>query len=153
MIPSSLQSLDRVEWIPVNRLSEIILELSGLKDSRLAQRSHGASIPVFHAVNTSPCSWSSLLPAITSSLSQKIEMVTWSRWLSKLQDSQGLADVANNPAIKLLDFYEQVDSKGKAGLALPMLETAVTRTHSPTLSRLSPVNEDWMLAWMKQWRF
>jgi hypothetical protein len=134
-------------------VSKVIIELAGLQDDEADAPINNQSIPVFHTVNPASCSWSDLLPTIVSSLGSSVKVVDWSTWLAALQASQETSDPSQNPAIKLLDFYEQADSKGRAGLELPRLETDVTAQRSRTLREVEKVGSAWMETWMRQWNF
>ena len=58
-------------------------------------------------------------------------------------------DVAKNPGIKLLEWFEQM----KAGGEEAELETVETAKKSETLSGLTAVGPEWMEIWLKQWNF
>ena len=58
-------------------------------------------------------------------------------------------DVAKNPGIKLLEWFEQM----KAGGEEAELETVETERRSETLKGLEAVGPEWMEIWLKQWNF
>jgi hypothetical protein len=150
MVPSTLSSLDRVNWIPVNHVAKIVIELAGLcgKQDVVAPC---PSMSIFHGVNPFVRSWSSLVHIVASSLGSDIAVVPWMEWLSALEASERGPYSEKNPGIKLLDFYKNVDKAGTLNLQLPVLETKITQVKSDTLRTLGPVKEDWMSQWMKQW--
>ncbi|KAH8881459.1 acetyl-CoA synthetase-like protein [Thozetella sp. PMI_491] len=152
MIPSTLSSLDRVDWLPVNYVSKIVMELAGLSENSECAGLN-SSFSIFHGVNPCTTSWSTLLPAITSSLESEIAVVPWSTWLSALEASEEQGNLEQNPGIKLLDFYRNIDRAGASGLELPILETTMAKMKSETMKALDPVKDDWMRQWMKQWAF
>ena len=152
MIPSSLPSLDQVQWLPVNILAQIILDLVHLT-ADADRPDASSSIRVLHTVNPETCSWSELLPAITRYLGDTVKVVSFPTWLEALRETQDSSDPNLNPAVKLLDFYEQAERMGKAGLELPILETSTTQSQSRTLRDVGRVNGAWMEMWMKQWSF
>ena len=53
------------------------------------------------------------------------------------------------PAVKLLDFYEDLSNGG--GMA--DLEVKETMKHSKTMAELEPVTEVLMEKWLKEWDF
>lgn len=151
MLPESLSSLDRIDWVPVDKTAHIILELGQLGETGRA--SSDTTMPVFHVVNPSTCSWSSLLPSIQSCLGPFVSTVPWRTWLDALEASEQRGDLEQNPGVKLLDFYRGVGQAGDAGLELPVLETKVSQMKSQTLRSLGPVKGEWMKQWMEQWKF
>ena len=63
--------------------------------------------------------------------------------------------MSDNPAIKLLSFFDELRDKA---VRLPharsaMLDTRETAKVSPTLKQLEKVSTEWMKLWMKQWAF
>ncbi len=153
MLPDSLPSLNRIDWLPVNLLSQIVVELAGLDSVPLATSTPSKPMTIFHAVNPSTTPWSTLIPAIASSLGPSVEVVPWGQWFKALQESQEKTDIKLNPGLKLLDFYEGADRMGKEGLEVPVLETVVTLSRSKSLGEVGAVSVEWMKEWMGQWGF
>lgn len=151
MLPESLSSLNRIDWVPVDKTAKTILELRQLGET--GRVSSDTGMPVFHIVNPSTCSWSSLLPSVQSCLGPSVSTVSWKTWLDALEASEQRGDLGQNPGVKLLDFYRGVDQAGDAGLELPVLETKVSQMKSQTLRSLGPITEGWMRQWMDQWNF
>ena len=146
MIPESLGAMNTVDWIPIDILSNIIVELALLRDS-----SPGLSC-VYHTVNPRTSTWDSLLPTAQHHLGNSPKIVPFAAWLKALkQSSSTTKDVSLNPAIKLLDFFENLQRNEHR--PPPSLETAVTVESSKTLAQLGPVQAEWMERWMKQWNF
>lgn len=137
----------------MNVLSKIIVELIRCQRDGSVGKITDGSIPVYHAVNPTSSSWPDLLPTVSPFLGQSVKIVDWSTWLAALQGSQETTDPAGNPAIKLLDFYEQAGNKAEMGLALPRLETKIATQHSKTLREVEKVGSIWMETWMRQWNF
>ena len=169
-IPNSLGAMHNIEWIPIDILSQIIIELFTHKNNNNNNsREHPTS--VYHLVNPSPTTWPTLLPTVQEHLinnnnnnnnnnsagqsSKPIEPVPLAEWTQRLQKSaaSGLQDLASNPAIKLLDFFRDTIPPSDNGRVFPTLDTTVAKQHSPTLARLGPVKPEWMKLWMEQWRF
>ncbi|KAA6414504.1 MAG: hypothetical protein FRX48_01253 [Lasallia pustulata] len=146
MIPESLGAMNTVDWIPIDILSKIIVELALLRDS-----SPGSS-RVYHTVNPRTSTWDSLLPTVDHHLGNNPKIVPFAAWLKALkQSSSTTKDVSLNPAIKLLEFFENLQRNEHR--PPPTLETAVTVKSSKTLAQLGPVQAEWMERWMKQWNF
>ena len=95
-------------------------------------------------------SWKDLVPAITKHFDGKIEPVSFKAWLEALQaTASGIDDVAKNPGIKLLHFFEQMEMSG----AEIELETEQTVKRSPAMGQLEAVGPEWMQIWLRQWDF
>ncbi len=130
-------------------------------DLVLANAAATPTIHHYNLVNPTPGVWSTLLPTITqyftktttTAQNNPIEPVPFPAWLSALRASAALGteDVAKNPGIKLLDFYEGMDAGGSDAEA--MLETDVTARTSASMRDLTPVGDEWMGIWLKQWGF
>jgi hypothetical protein len=152
MVPSTLTSMDRVDWLPVNHTAQIVVELAGLSDDQ-ETRPPPVSVEIFHGVNSSYRSWSSLVQTVASSLGPGMSVVPWQDWLAALEASAQKEDLIKNPGIKLIEFYKNANKAEGMGLQLPLLETTTTQLRSETLRTLGPVTEDWMRQWMRQWKF
>ncbi|CAK7214640.1 hypothetical protein SBRCBS47491_002214 [Sporothrix bragantina] len=148
-LPSTLASLDRVDWLPVDRAARIMVELMAPS---------GAGIPdalVYHVVNPHTVSWSSLVPTVAAGLGLNLEtdVVPWEDWVGSLWASQFGGDDERNPAVSLQSFYQRLSEAAKAGRQLPILETTISQQRSPTLRSMEAISPAWMTAWMKQWAF
>ena len=147
VLPESLVTMNDIDWIPIDLLSTIIAELA----------LHSASAPgtktqVFHTVNPSIVSWNSLLPDIQNELGQDVKVVPFKKWLQTLKASAREATTEEtleaNPAVKLIDFYEDLLDDGNR---IPKLETKETEKASPGLRAVGPVQGEWMVKWIRQW--
>ncbi|MCJ1280878.1 hypothetical protein MMC26_000195 [Xylographa opegraphella] len=146
-IPTTIPGQDTVPWVPVDATARIIVELV-LSDAE--ETSSSAWTRHYNLVNPHRSSWEALIPTIIKSLGENIEPVSFSEWFDALQASAGKSeDVAKNPAIKLLEWFEQM----KAGAEEPELETVETAKRSETLRALTAVGPEWMGIWLKQWNF
>ncbi|KAF2085480.1 acetyl-CoA synthetase-like protein [Saccharata proteae CBS 121410] len=139
MLPDSIGSMDIVDWIPVDLLARVVIDLM---HHDLAQPT--VFTTVNHLVNPKHGSWRSLLPTVQRQLDPSPKVVPTQQWVEAVQKSASMpdADANKNPAIKLLDFYENMAA-----------ETRETCERSGTLKEMPSVTEDWMGKWMEQWRF
>ena len=158
-IPSSLGSANEINWIPVDILAQIITEL--FLDSDI----HSSSSPtttritqIFHLTNPSSITWDVLLPIIQTHLSetqnqnQNLPTTRLQTWVQHLQASAAnLQNLTNNPAVRLLDFYESISRENAP--KFPKLDITNAKQRSPTLAALGPVRGDWMKLWLRQWGF
>ena len=73
-------------------------------------------------------------------------------WLEAVQaraESEG--NITNLPVIKVLDFFENLSQQvSKSDQAL---DTSEAMKESETMARLTPVNDQWVRIWMRQWGF
>ncbi len=146
-LPATLGKVDTVDWIPVDLLGRSIVELATAAPEDATPG--GAS--VYHAVNPQSTTWSQLVHVVAESLKESgVEVVPLGEWLDALRQSGGAsADFARNPALKLIDFCE--DMLGDEPPVL--LETGAAAAASETLVSVGPVQEAWMENWMQQWNF
>ncbi|MCJ1251933.1 hypothetical protein MMC30_009171 [Trapelia coarctata] len=149
-IPESLGPMGTIEWIPVDLLAQIILELFNSP----APLDPETPTQVFHIVNASPTDWTALLPTIISHLGDTIETVPLPTWMSRLRArADETKDLEKYPAVKLLGFLEGMAAGEKAGRVFPIMETERARKGSETLRGLGAVSGEWMGLWMGQWGF
>ena len=147
MIPSTLGPLEDLDWVPVDIVSDITIELL------FAEQRQGSTI-YNHIVNPRSVSWSTLLPAIQRQLGKDIRTVSLADWVKamKATGDTGL-DIAKIPAFKLLSFFSDLSEKSihlpKARVAT--LDVRCTLKRSKTLSTLGPIENEWIDLWIKQW--
>lgn len=143
MIPESLGGLQKIDWIPIDVVATILMELAlGQNPGR----------EVYHAINPKTTAWEALLPCIQAELGTDIKRVPLATWIKALRGSSNSSttqeDLAANPAVKLVEFYEGLLS---AEIQAPQFETVETEKASTTLRDLGPVKEEWMVRWIRQW--
>lgn len=169
--------MDIINWVPVDILSEIILELSGVaqcpvpspdklshvgnggkKDSLLDSKYQrtprkNSAVSVYHAVNPHDVSWSEFVPTVADLVGvSSANIVPWNQWVDALRMSEHGADLETNPGVKLLDFFESLSSQdGENDGMMPPLATKVSTARSKTMASLNPVGTEWMVQWLKQW--
>ena len=148
VIPYTLSGLETVDWIPIDILSDIITELAIQPPTAL-----GPGGKTYHAANPSTSAWAALLPSVLNALGPTVKPVSLPEWVKKLRASIKTAtskdDLAINPAVKLMDFYEGLLSRGSS---VASLETRETEKASQTLRDLGPVRGEWMAKWIEEWK-
>ena len=150
-LPRSLGSLDIVDWVPVDLLAKALTELA-VRTTSSVQDGDDASALIFHAANPHQATWNKLVPAVAHSLPDDVEVVTLETWVQALRESAAKQNhEAQNPAVKLVDFFEDVSAKSEG--SSPLLDTKRASAVSETLADLEPINEEWMANWMRQWHF
>lgn len=137
-LPDKLMDVD---WIPANVLANIILEL--------AHRDH-EGIQTYNLINPHSRDWKTLVPAMQERMGGKV--VSLREWIELLKavDADNKAEVAAKPALKILDWFGDVEaglSSGKEGLRYA---TANGTEASKTMRELGPVSEEWMGHWLME---
>ena len=155
--------MDLVDWIPVDLLGNIIVELAGAAELHYELKNGfreidiepSDTIPVYHAVNPEFSMWADIVPVVHNSLGKSnVEIVTWSEWVDALSKSQhSTADITQNPGLKLLNFFEALKCDADAGLMSPRMDSERSEMKSGGLAGLKPVGSKWMEIWLGQWAF
>ena len=140
LLPRDLPSVD---WIPINHLAKIILEVA-CSDYKSEKNEI-----TYNLVNPRSASWESLLETIQGQLGSGIEIVPFTRWLAALEGAQDTQNMKLMPALKLLGFFQElkVDRRVVKYEMKRVLET------SKSMAQLEPVNTEWMNVWLEQWGF
>ncbi|KAL4979073.1 hypothetical protein BDW66DRAFT_117215 [Aspergillus desertorum] len=153
IVPESLGGM-AVDWIPVDTLANIILEI-------LTTRLYGthtgskADAAFFHLTNPTRTPWSSLLPSILSSLSTSAVPVTatpFTIWLNELEKikSPTDSDISDKPALKLLPFFRGLASGETLSAEI---DTVKAQGASRIMASLKGVDGALMENWIQQWGF
>jgi thioester reductase-like protein len=166
-VPDSLgMDLSRIDWIPVDVLAEILLELCQIPPHN--GKTDGAS--VFNLLNLHQTRWEELLPGVIKTLSSgrhaktNIEKVSFDSWTKKVEEEadrqyngsieENEAKKMNfdrlvrvNPAIKLLQFYKAEGMRQRYN----EWETGRVQEHSQRLRSLGKVESTWMDRWVRGW--
>ena len=149
--PSSFPSRERIDWVPVDKLSKILIEILVSSSTASQEEVAKRGTLMHHVVNPNVTTWSSLVPGILDSYpkSFNVKPVPFEEWIQKLEKSvDEELDMEHNPAIKLLDFYQKA-AKAKQGPRMLLSQRA--EEASVTLQNVSAVNDDWTSIWMRQW--
>ncbi|KAI0594594.1 hypothetical protein F4775DRAFT_573362 [Biscogniauxia sp. FL1348] len=150
-LPRSLGQLEMVDWVPVDVAAQSIVELA--VHSTRSPTAAIAGAEVYHVTNPWPTTWEKLAPKVAQSLNaaHEVQMVTLEAWVAALRESATvIEDIGQNPAIKLLDFFEGLASKAAEPVLLDARRAVGV---SETLASLGPICDDWMSNWMRQWGF
>ncbi|RYP70035.1 hypothetical protein DL771_005726 [Monosporascus sp. 5C6A] len=156
-LPVSLGRMETIDWVPVDVLGRSIVELAtttGNSTTPASTSKQTGGAAVFHLVNPQRTTWANLLPAVTRDLdpAKRIETVPLGVWVDALRESASRSeDMVQNPAIKILGFFESLARE--EGEDAMQLDTKNAVSVSQTLASLAPVTEDWMENWMRQWAF
>lgn len=144
------ESLTVIDWIPVDELAHIILDLV-----HTGYETHKSEI--FNLVNPKVTDWSNLVPTIQIwfAVATKIVAVPFADWIDMLKhvDPNDKNEVASKPAVKIIDFYAALDSAGTASHSRQIFEIENGLRASKTMATLMPVNKESMETWLRQWNF
>lgn len=146
-IKTSKSSLPVIDWIPVDKLATIIIEI--IHSDTTANNAGNADI--YNLVNPHPIAWESLLGTLQSHLGHQVDIVLLRDWINSLLklDVLDSSELARHPALKLLEMFEEIEN-GKGSLAFDA-EHGVRA--SKTMATLDTVNPAWMNIWLEQWKF
>ncbi|KAI2784911.1 acetyl-CoA synthetase-like protein [Daldinia loculata] len=180
VLPRSLGTSSRVEWVPVDELSKIILEVvdevtrTDEEDSTSSGKGKQRGAKVYNLVNPHAVPFSDLIPALQEKgIADKT--VPLESWIEALERSsyERKTSAQDNPAVKLLDFYKSiVPHHGGGGVKRNANRDAKngrggnkggeddytwcvdnTLRASPTARALKPVNTEWVKLWVDRWGF
>jgi thioester reductase-like protein len=149
LLPDRLPGID---WIPVDRLSLIILELihagSGGPDNH---NSGEDTIQVFNLVNPHVTEWSDLISPILKRFGPSLKIVPLRQWIQGLRGT-GAGELEEKPAAKIIEFFEGMEGAVERGLENRYV-TANGEGASGTMKGLEGVSGGWMDIWLRQWGF
>lgn len=149
--PITFPSRDRLDWIPVDKLSKVLLEIlrysTEPKQTQLSSKTH-----VYHVINPSWTSWSKIAPEMLACYPDKLDMtpVSFENWVENLQKvvETTTVDPRDNPAAKLLDFFKRAVHESAEAR---MLSSIRAQEASSLLRSVGCVNTLWISNWMRQW--
>lgn len=113
LLPKQLPIASTIDWISDNILAGFILELL----------QHGANQEgslVYNVINPSLSTWQELYPAVHRALARlnknQIKLVDYADWLRALEkawsENRTQTEVLNNPAVKILEFFQALENDG-----------------------------------------
>lgn len=155
VFPATFPSRDRVDWLPVDKLSSILIEI--LASSCDTPHVLEGGTHMYHVVNPKTTSWKANLAKEVLSLyppSINVQPVLFEEWLRAVgesaaeMDRDGTLQVDRIPAIRLLDFYSGASKPGQEPRSFI---SSRAEKASKTLREIEPVNGEWVSRWMAQW--
>ncbi|KAF7536709.1 hypothetical protein G7054_g4294 [Neopestalotiopsis clavispora] len=152
-LPSELGNASDIDWMPVEKIAALVLELAGISRPMDPADISG----YYHGVNPRRTPWSVLAAVIKNhhGPSRIRELVSFSEWTRRLEESRRTCstDLDRNPGIKLLDTYRGMVAALEAGRSAPRFATQRAEAQSPTMRQMQPISPDLMKQWCKQWGF
>ncbi|KAL8734972.1 MAG: hypothetical protein Q9181_002995 [Wetmoreana brouardii] len=138
-----------VDWIPVDSLARIIVDLS------FGQvKSTAAGGAFYNLVNPHPTPWNIILDTLCNHLStEDMEVIPLSAWIQRLEglDATDAGIVKRYPAIKILKFFYDLDEQGRQGTLRYTTKKSVQ--DSRAMRQLEPVGEEAIRVWLEQWGY
>jgi thioester reductase-like protein len=151
ILPDSLGPFQVVDWIPVEDVAGLILDVTGVTVPVPTSEISG----YFHAVNPATTQWSELAVAIKDHYAGRIKkLVSLEEFVARLEESGTKGtDVTKNPGVKLLDTYRSFLAAEQGGHGHVTFETTRTKARSPTAKQLNKITPELMKNWCEQWGF
>ncbi|KAI0546766.1 acetyl-CoA synthetase-like protein [Xylaria curta] len=155
VLPATIPLLNQVDWIPVDDAAQLIVELT-LDTSTDKADPRRQGLALFNVANPNTVPWETLTPAVVRSLSidRPLRVVPFPEWLQLLESSapeQWEKTAVTLPALKLLDFFKELEEGRQRGANQTLLRTEITRRFSPRLARMSAIDKSMMANWLSQW--
>ncbi|KAF3391263.1 Iterative polyketide synthase CazM [Penicillium rolfsii] len=158
-VPVSLNAtLDRIDWVPIDLLAEVLIGLV-LRDSEPGR------INVYHPLNLHPTTWNNIITVVADELSQisgsPLKFIGLSEWVQLVRldienasgyqrtvsESDLQVHLKKNPAAKLLDFFDGLVSVKSDNV----LDTHDTASVSEKLRSIEGIKEEWVRKWIREW--
>lgn len=149
VLPEKLGNFEVVDWVPVDVLASIIIELV---DNTISQ-GKGQTL-VYNLVNPRSTTWSALAPEVQrlAGIERIAPMKDWMKALEQSSHERNGAIVETNPALKLLDFMRALSLKQAPAEVKSMDEVSGLVRDSKQAFELTEVSPEWMRLWMRQWK-
>ncbi|TKA66330.1 hypothetical protein B0A49_08047 [Cryomyces minteri] len=140
------QTLPPIDWIPVDELAAIILEI-------VHDRARSNELGIFNLVNPHPTTWEPLVGPVMKRAGPHSRLVPTQQWVDALRqsDASDPEETKAKPALKILDFFDGIaKADDKAALRYRTENGAAA---SRRMKDLSAVRPEWMERWLDQWAF
>ncbi|KAJ5814169.1 acetyl-CoA synthetase-like protein [Penicillium pulvis] len=147
-------ALDRIDWVPVDLLADILVDLAILGSS--------STLSFYHLVNSHPQSWKDIRPIVADTLGKAsgktLETIPEREWVLRvrraveLHSQAGKKDLqlqlSKNPAAKLLEFFETAMAQTTPE---NVLDVQITAQVSEKLLEVHAVKPEWIQKWVQEW--
>jgi len=132
-----------ISWVPVDQAAQALVEMRSSKE------------PYLHLAHPKPVQVSLILAALSDSL--HIPIVAYSDWLAAVEAAGKDANLAGNPAVRLLDFFRSIeenaeDTRNPEAFFSTSLATGLGVAAAPTLQSLSQLGPQDAQRWVAYWR-
>ncbi|KAI1097408.1 acetyl-CoA synthetase-like protein [Jackrogersella minutella] len=153
---------ERCSWIPVDCLATVILEIAAARDRAPSPVIQDSNYPpvFYNIVNPRSVSWDELLEELKAA-GLEFTKVSFEEWLRRLRKSALLGDEKLNPAVKLIDYFEQhhassLDVNNRPEVYGVYFETKAAENDSAMMRSLpSPIENKaigkFLSRWLQRW--
>lgn len=155
-----MSAVQRCSWLPVDTLATVILEIAEVKTSSSSSpqqlKSH-YDTGVYNLVNPHTFSWEDLLDVLHAN-GLHFSTKPFADWLSLLKASASKCEEDDNPAVKLLEYFETSYSADEGNLVSEGIrfETSAAEKDSRALREAPRCVESGLVGkfverWSKKW--
>ncbi len=144
VLPKTLGPHSAIDWIPVDILSQIAVEIAEYVVKQ-GSRPHTGSPLVFNIANPATAPFDTLLPYLGTVAA---DTVACDEWVELLQRSVADSPDSKIAGKKLLGFYKTAFAPGRLPIKTVTQNTTLA---SETARNLQPVSGLWLLRWLDQW--
>jgi hypothetical protein len=140
---------NNLDWIPVDILSNVIIDLVNAGDVKGATTS-----TVYNIVNPCSVKWDIVLTAVLAYFRRSaiqvraVPMAAWFQALQKSAANKSNRKGTENPACNFLEFFQILIH----GREMPRLEMRRTLANSRNLNSAGPIQQEWLTKWMENWK-
>ncbi|KAK5449789.1 hypothetical protein LTS15_008361 [Exophiala xenobiotica] len=157
-LPDTLGRMEKIDWIPVNTLAKITIELLEFDNEDIEHQKHSGGADclltsrIYHLINPAVVTWQQdILPAVQHFLGvdKVVPLSEWIELVGSRPALDGETNATTNPAAKIVPFYESLLLRRDETLAeAPKYQTEQTQKSSPTLREIGPVRAEWVNQWL-----
>lgn len=154
-LPETIPLLDEVDWLPVDDAAQVIVELALDVPADTADPRR-RTLALCNVANPKTVPWGALVPAVQASVvGDPLRVVPFPEWLDLLESSAAPVEwedtTAAMPALKLLDFFRELEEGRRSDARQTLMQTEMTRKLSPRLAGVGAIDGSMMVNWLKQW--
>ena len=176
-LPETLGRMERVDWIPVDVLADVIAELvvrNENNEKTMGERKiSNPATEVYHLLNPKPASWhDELLPTVQMQIGVDVALPLV-EWIDRVSIGPDAANEERpNPAKKILDFYRALVVPTETTYEAPVdaakhfesqggvreetwapgrYDTINAGRHSKKFREMGPVTKEWIAKWTEKW--
>ncbi|KAJ5436047.1 Male sterility NAD-binding [Penicillium cf. griseofulvum] len=146
-LPETLGIGNKIEWIPVDTVAELLSDL--ICTPSVFERGSSTNARYYNLVNPHHIQFSDIVPLLAKHLgtNESLKIVPLRDWVHRL--SQGIDEPgsSSNPGLRLLGFFQGLARSEKS----VALDTTMIEERFPRLGHVGAVNDRWINLWLEQW--